>query len=333
MLAGVLRSNHHQMFRTGMCFAHLFSPRAAGLPKVELRPIQLVIGLREFAAPPRQGACHSRGSWAGAWPGQRRSTWSSCRRPATSEAVPPALFSAVPAAQVPCVPAEVQPGQVHVWWMHPHSHAAAALPAQSQLHARCAALLSPEELAECSTGGSAEARLGRLLVRCFLRSVLARYVAPTGNGGARPASAAALQFVRNAHGKPELASPCTTPSGHRLRFNLTHTGGLVGMAVGAERLVGLDAEWLQRRTQGNVMKLARRRLSQQEVEALEGEKHEGRCPWQWKVLETQQLCFARRSPPGHLPEPVPSPYVDARAFAALIHVMNYAYPIACSHPL
>jgi len=120
--------------------------------------------------------------------------------------------------------------------------------------------------------------------------VLARYVAPAEKGSASASAAAALQFVRNAHGKPELSHPRITSSGHYLRFNLTHTGGLVGMAVGAERLIGLDAESLGRRTQGSVMRLARRRLSQPEIDALEGEMvHEASC--QFRRLR-QLLLFA-----------------------------------------
>lgn len=40
-----------------------------------------------------------------------------------------------------------------------------------------------------------------------------------------------LVFGRNLHGKPALLGPHTTAGGHRLRFNLTHTGAMIGLAV------------------------------------------------------------------------------------------------------
>ena len=56
------------------------------------------------------------------------------------------------------------------------------------------------------------------------RSVLAGYLP----GSPHPRS---LVFGRNMHGKPALLGPHTTAGGHRLRFNLTHTGAMIGLAV------------------------------------------------------------------------------------------------------
>jgi len=56
------------------------------------------------------------------------------------------------------------------------------------------------------------------------RSVLASYLAGTPH----PRT---LLFGRNAHGKPHLLWPTATPGGHTLRFNLTHTASLIGLAV------------------------------------------------------------------------------------------------------
>lgn len=63
--------------------------------------------------------------------------------------------------------------------------------------------------------------VGPLLWR---RSVLAGYLP----GSPHPRS---LAFGRNMHGKPALVGPRTTAGGHRLRFNLTHTGDMIGLAV------------------------------------------------------------------------------------------------------
>lgn len=56
------------------------------------------------------------------------------------------------------------------------------------------------------------------------RSVLSAYLA----GSPHPRS---LLFERNSHGKPRLVRPSATPAGHTLRFNLTHTPSLIGLAV------------------------------------------------------------------------------------------------------
>ena len=115
----------------------------------------------------------------------------------------------------------LRPGDVHVWWLHPPAGGAAA----ARLAERCAPLLPPQELLECRQGWEA-ARLGRLLARALVRSVLPRYL----DGGTAPAE---LAFARNAHGKPELlggteGGGVCTPQGLPLRFNLTHTGSLIG---------------------------------------------------------------------------------------------------------
>lgn len=48
----------------------------------------------------------------------------------------------------------------------------------------------------------------------------------------------ALLFERNPHGKPALLWPTATPGGHTLRFNLTHTASLIGLAVSGEAGAG-----------------------------------------------------------------------------------------------
>ena len=132
--------------------------------------------------------------------------------------------------------------------------------------ARCRELLTPEELADCEAAGDAGVQrarvLARALVRCVrtvatdasgwlklteacmlgvqlltadsraspartltCRSVLAGYLP----GAPHPRS---LAFDRNPHGKPRLLGPAVaTPAGHELRFNLTHTPSMIGLAI------------------------------------------------------------------------------------------------------
>lgn len=119
----------------------------------------------------------------------------------------------------------LRPGDVHVWWLHPPAAGGAAA---ARLAERCAPLLPAQELLECGQGGEGP-QLERLLARALVRSVLCGYL----GGGAAPAE---LAFARNAHGKPELlegldgggGGGARTPEGVPLRFNLTHTGSLLG---------------------------------------------------------------------------------------------------------
>jgi 4'-phosphopantetheinyl transferase len=73
-------------------------------------------------------------------------------------------------------------------------------------------------------------------VRALAHALLA--IALQSNGIADP------RFRRGAFGKPELVPADDEP---RLRFNLTHTDGLVACAISRDHDVGLDAEALDRR--------------------------------------------------------------------------------------
>ena len=74
-----------------------------------------------------------------------------------------------------------------------------------------------------------------LITRALVRTTLSRYasVAP-----------ADWRFVENVHGRPEILDrPPGTPD---LRFNLSHTDGLIACAVTIGREVGVDVEHINR---------------------------------------------------------------------------------------
>lgn len=72
--------------------------------------------------------------------------------------------------------------------------------------------------------------LGRLMARHLLS---ARAGVP----------AAEFRFAENAHGRPEIAHP---PLDRPLRFNLSHSGGIVACVVGEAHQIGVDVERLDR---------------------------------------------------------------------------------------
>jgi 4'-phosphopantetheinyl transferase len=73
----------------------------------------------------------------------------------------------------------------------------------------------------------------------------------------------AWRFVTNEYGRPEIDAPV---GARWLKFNLSHTGGLIGLIVAREREVGVDVEDRDRR--GRLLAVADRYFSPAEVEAL-----------------------------------------------------------------
>lgn len=138
---------------------------------------------------------------------------------------------------------------IHVWLSFERT---ADEPALREMRA----LLQPAELERVDKAYSEQVRLRFLAARAMQRTVLAHY-AP----GVDPAS---LRFVTGVHGKPELAPEFAALG---LHFNVTHTGGLVGIAVSRQRDVGCDAENLRERT--TALKLARRYFTAEEARNLE----------------------------------------------------------------
>lgn len=135
--------------------------------------------------------------------------------------------------------------EVHVWYVG----AERELPADVQ--ARCLALLSPEEQVRQARFMQAKDRRQFLLGKVLVRSVLSRY---------RPLAPAAWTFTTTGHGKPTVA---VEPP---LRFNLSHTDGLVVCAVTPDFDVGIDVESLSRTANLDV---ARRFFAPAEVAFLE----------------------------------------------------------------
>jgi 4'-phosphopantetheinyl transferase len=91
-------------------------------------------------------------------------------------------------------------------------------------------LLSEDELRRAGRFHFQHDRSNFIIARGTLREILSLYAG-------RPPKL--LQFGYNAFGKPELiGAPCET----RVRFNLSHAGGLALYAVAAGREVGVDIE-------------------------------------------------------------------------------------------
>jgi 4'-phosphopantetheinyl transferase len=142
-------------------------------------------------------------------------------------------------------PLSLPDDEVHLWCADPEEAGA------SDVEAAGRPLLSSDELQRLERFVFARDRSAYLASRMLVRGVLSRY-------GRRAPSA--WQFASNAHGRPEIAG-----SDSRLRFNISHTTGLVVCAVTRARAVGVDAEDLRRAAPLDVVQQV---LAPREIDAM-----------------------------------------------------------------
>lgn len=116
------------------------------------------------------------------------------------------------------------------------------------------ALLTLDEREKVSRYRFEKDRHTSLVTRALVRTVLSRYA---------EASPGDWRFVANVYGRPEIQEPREERS---LRFNLSHTEGLVVCLVSRDREVGVDVE--DRTRGGDLLDIADRFFSPFEVKAL-----------------------------------------------------------------
>jgi 4'-phosphopantetheinyl transferase len=143
----------------------------------------------------------------------------------------------------------LNPDDVHVWYVRSDRVVDPGVLGQYE------ATLSADERARRDRFVFEKDRRQFLVTRGVLRTLLGRYL------GADPR---ACEFVTNSHGKPSLIP---TATGRTLGFNVSHTAGLIAIALAHTPEVGIDVEHMER-TVGSE-DLARRFFSATEVEALE----------------------------------------------------------------
>ncbi len=122
--------------------------------------------------------------------------------------------------------ATLDPRHADLWYVYPER--VAAEPSLLESYRR---LLTDDELRRMHRYVFERDRLTQLVARVLVRTTLSRY--------APAVSPAEWVFATGDHGQPVLSAPAAAPT---IRFNLTHTDGLVALLVSCEREVGLDAE-------------------------------------------------------------------------------------------
>jgi 4'-phosphopantetheinyl transferase len=139
-----------------------------------------------------------------------------------------------------------------------------------------------------------------LLTRALVRTMLSRYT------HVKPAE---WRFVENVHGRPAIHDrPSGVPD---LRFNISHTDGLIACAVTIGREVGVDVEHVGRRVTHDV---AGRFFAPKEVEDLAKlpEDEQRRVFFDYWTLKEA--------------------YIKARGFGLALPLADFAFPLAPPAP-
>jgi len=158
--------------------------------------------------------------------------------------------------------------EAHVWLASPDEIQ------EPVLLERYFALLVPEERERYRRLRREQSRREFLVAHALARVALSRYA---------PVPPEAWSFSAGEHGRPEISGPSQAG---RLRFNLSHTRGMVACAVIRELDIGVDVESAARRVRHR--DLAERFFGEGEVRALralEPEKQAGRFLELWTLKE------------------------------------------------
>lgn len=140
------------------------------------------------------------------------------------------------------------PGVIHLWCAFPDDIIAPRLLADYE------ALLSADERQRWQRFHFAQHRHHYLVTRALVRSTLSRYIANDPKD---------WRFSLNRYGKPEII---LKPGDPPIRFNLSHTDGLVLCGIVLNDDIGVDAE--SRHRKSVPLEVAERYFSRQEAQEL-----------------------------------------------------------------
>jgi 4'-phosphopantetheinyl transferase len=124
----------------------------------------------------------------------------------------------------------LEPGAIHLWLFHDRG-------VESRSSVDCRELLNDEERAQEVRFCFSRDRRQFLFSRALLRRTLSRYA---------PVKPRDWIFSANSYGRPEIVN--TEGTRLELSFNLSHTRGLIVLAVTRRRVLGVDVENITCRT-------------------------------------------------------------------------------------
>ncbi|MGK5093833.1 4'-phosphopantetheinyl transferase superfamily protein [Deltaproteobacteria bacterium TL4] len=142
----------------------------------------------------------------------------------------------------------LKPEDLHLWLAFPDEIT------DPLLLSRYKELMAPEEKAQHQRFYFEKDRHLYLLTRALIRTTLSRYF---------PLKPEQWIFSRNAYGRSEIVREPGVP---HLRFNLSHTAGLVICGITLKQDIGVDVENIERNHE--MVSIANRYFSKQEVQEL-----------------------------------------------------------------
>jgi 4'-phosphopantetheinyl transferase len=164
-------------------------------------------------------------------------------------------------------------GQVDIWFTRTDR-------VDSHLAQRYRALLTHNELAQHARFRFEKDRHRHLVTRALVREVLSRYA---------PVDPREWRFEAGRYGKPHIVVPAHLAK--RIAFNISHTDGLVIVAVSRARALGVDAECMQRRA---AIEVAERFFSTPEVRSLQRLSPQARAMRFWALWTLKESYIKAR---------------------------------------
>jgi 4'-phosphopantetheinyl transferase len=131
--------------------------------------------------------------------------------------------------QIDCPLILLREDEIHLW-LCPHDNAG-----DPMMDGALRSLLTAEELSKQARFHFVADRYRYLLTRALVRTVLSRYV---------PVHAHAWRFAHGPFGRPHIQAP-NVEEGRTLNFNLSHSDGLVVLALARNIDIGVDAEYIE----------------------------------------------------------------------------------------
>lgn len=146
--------------------------------------------------------------------------------------------------------------QTHLWYILPNE-----VKSESLLKHYSELLSQPEKDHVFRMQSDELTKKNALLARTLVRTTVARYQT-NNNTVVDPRS---LKFKKNLYGKPEVDWEVHDP---KLQFNISHTDSLIACGVTVNVPVGIDVEDKTRKMRHDVLSLAKRFYSSEEVKFL-----------------------------------------------------------------
>ncbi|MDQ0073664.1 4'-phosphopantetheinyl transferase [Variovorax boronicumulans] len=140
------------------------------------------------------------------------------------EALPPTMHRPAPLLPLPA-------GDIHLW-LCPHGDSG-----DPALDATYRALLTPQELQQKDRFHFPRDRHRYLLTRVLVRTILSRYA---------PIDPHDWRFANGPFGRPRIDVSPDIEEAHGLDFNLSHTAGLIVLAIARNIELGVDVENIRR---------------------------------------------------------------------------------------